>query len=148
MSFTLTVEQLKQTWKKNSFQVSGKQMVFFGFRGCLPVQDDDHSFREEHQLELVQPDYIHPRCTLGQWDPSSGFAIFPGSTIPHQRYVKGAMEKNGSGANQLMTGLYNDYRKGMHKAGKSTGHEAFRQVNSLPIRRTADDLDYDEEISS
>ncbi|NMM49292.1 hypothetical protein HH304_12850 [Flammeovirgaceae bacterium KN852] len=43
----------------------------------------------------------------------------------------------------LLTGFYHDYRKGWHKAGKPTGHEAFRQDNKLPVRRTMDDLDYD-----
>lgn len=31
----------------------------------------------------------------------------------------------------------------MHKAGSATGHEAFRQTSAHPIRRTADDFDFD-----
>jgi hypothetical protein len=42
-----------------------------------------------------------------------------------------------------MTGFFRDYRKGMHHAGSPSGHEAFRQANKLPIRRTSDDLDFD-----
>jgi hypothetical protein len=42
-----------------------------------------------------------------------------------------------------MTGYYSDYRRGKHKAGSETGHDAFRQVEGRPIRRTADDFDYD-----
>jgi len=42
-----------------------------------------------------------------------------------------------------MTGRYRDYRKGIHKKGGPTAHEAFRQIAAHPIRRTADDFDYD-----
>lgn len=35
------------------------------------------------------------------------------------------------GTNMLLTGFYKDYRKGWHKAGSDTGHEAFRQNSTL-----------------
>jgi hypothetical protein len=63
--------------------------------------------------------------------------------VPHKRYIKSSLDNGGSGANMLITGFYKDYRKGWHKAGKPSGHEAFRQDNKLPVRRTADDMDYD-----
>lgn len=69
--------------------------------------------------------------------------MFPGSTVPHLHYVRSAQARGGQGANQLMTGFYADYRKGIHKAGSSTAHEAFRQTAEQPIQRTSDDLDYD-----
>jgi len=42
-----------------------------------------------------------------------------------------------------MTGYYKDYRKGVHKANSPTGYQAFRQTDGRPIRRSADDFDYD-----
>lgn len=143
--FTLKEENITTLCQLNHFPIPDDEMIFFGLRGCLPINDADHTFRNEHEVEVVNIDYLHPRCTIGQWKREEGIALFPGSTIPHQRNVKKAFAKGGTGANQLMTGFYNDYRKGIHKAGKPTGHEAFRQNHKLPIRRTADDLDYDED---
>ena len=141
--FILKEEDLLRLWQINQFDIPNDQWVFFGLRGCLPVDDQEHSFAHEHRLETVTPDYIHPRCTLGQWAPGKGFAVFPGSTVPHRKHVESSIRRNGLGTNQLLTGCYKDYRKGMHKAGQSTGHQAFRQDHKLPVRRTADDVDYD-----
>ena len=119
-------------------------MVFFGLRGCLPVDEDDHEFRESHNISISDINHIRPRCTLGQWLPTEGkIALFLGSTVPHLRYVKASVDYNGQNANQLMTGFYKDYRKGVHKVGTPTAHSAFRQTEAHPIRRTADDFDYD-----
>lgn len=82
---------------------------------------------------------------INDYLPDGLLALFPGSTVPHKKYVHSSLEKDGEGTNRLMTGRFEDYRKGYHKAGKPTCHEAFRQENRLPIRRTGDDMDYDEE---
>jgi hypothetical protein len=141
--FILTEDHLLQLWELNQFPVPKDRWVFFGLRGCLPVNDNDHSFAREHPVQVEAIDYIHPRCTLGQWQPGKGFALFPGSTVPHRKHVSNARVREGKGTNQLMTGCYADYRKGKHKADSDTGHDAFRQDNKLPIQRTADDFDYD-----
>ena len=141
--FTLKESDLTLLCQLNHFPIPGDEMIFFGLRGCLPIQDTDHTFRTEHMVEVVGIDYVHPRCTLGQWRPNQGIALFPGSTVPHRNNVRSALDQGGTGCNQLMTGFYDDYRKGVHKAGQPTGHEAFQQNHKLPIRRTADDLDYD-----
>ena len=144
--FTLEERQIGRLFQLNFFPVPSTEIVFFGLRGCLPILDDDHTFRVANDLQVVNTDYFHPRCTLGQWEPAKQrFAVFPGSTVPHRRYVQSSLEKRGGGANQLLTGFYPDYRKGRHQAGRPTGHDAFRQDNRLPIRRTADDLDYEED---
>ncbi len=144
MSFPFTDEHLHHLCQINGFPPVNTGLVFFGLRGCLPVDVDEHEFQKEYRLTLVATDYIHPRCTLGQWRPKAGkIALFPGSTIPHRKYVKTSLEKEGRGTNQLMTGFYDDYRKGMHKMGSASGHEAFRQTRGHPIRRTADDFDFD-----
>ena len=142
--FILTSEHLSTLCELNHFQVPEEGMIFFGLRGTSPIDVDDFSFRNEHQLVTNTIDYVHPLCTLIQWLPAKGeFAIFAGSTVPHKKYIKNSLERSGQGANQLMTGYYADYRKGQHNAGKATGHDAFRQTKAHPIRRTADDFDYD-----
>jgi Putative peptidoglycan binding domain len=143
MSFELTEEHLVLLWDLNQFQIPRDRWVFFGLRGCLPVSDQDHSFARSHAVKIEGVDYLHPRCTLGQWQPGRGFALFPGSTIPHRSHVAASRPQGGAGTNQLMTGYYSDYRKGKHKAGSPTAHDAFRQDNKLPIQRSADDADFD-----
>lgn len=140
----MTEVHLWRLCELNNFVVPTNGMLFFGLRGCLPINVDNHKFETEHVVELSTINYIHPRCTLGQWLPQEGkIALFPGSTVPHVKHVKLSKERNGLGANQLMTGYYTDYRKGTHKAGEPTAHEAFRQTAGHPIRRTADDFDFD-----
>ncbi|MBC8066441.1 MAG: hypothetical protein H7Y17_16535 [Chlorobia bacterium] len=142
--FKLTSEHLAQLFQLNEFPYAADAMVFVGLRGCLPVNPGDQAEGIEHQLAVATVDHLHPRCTLVQWSPKSRtFAVFPGSTVPHESSIEAARKRNGSGANQLLTGFYSDYRKGWHKAGTRTGHEAWRQSASRPTRRSADDLDYD-----
>ena len=141
--FLLTEEHLWALWDLNSFPVPKDRWVFFGLRGCLPLNDSDHSFARAHQVKVEAVDYVHPRCTIGQWRPDGGFALFPGSTVPHRKHVAASQPTGGTGTNQLLTGCYVDYRKGTHKAGSDTGHEAFCQDNKLPIQRSSDDLDFD-----
>jgi hypothetical protein len=146
MSFTLKSAHLDRLCEINAFNISRTDLVFFGLRGCLPTDPDDQRFLKQHELDLAEVTYEHPRCTIGQWQPSTGkFAVYPGSTVPTKRYVRSARLNGGSGANQMMTGFYNDYRKGIHKAGKPGAHDAFRQTSGRPRRRTVDDFDYDNE---
>ncbi len=142
--FKISVEHLAQLFSLNEFPLEPKVMVFIGIRGCLPVNPGDQSLAKSHKMQAASLNYLNPRCTLIQWVPGDGkFAIFPGSTVPHQSSIKAAKARGGAGANQLLTGYYADYRKGKHRAGKPTGHDAWRQSASRPIRRSADDLDYD-----
>ncbi|MBE0572300.1 MAG: peptidoglycan-binding protein [Ignavibacteriaceae bacterium] len=144
MEFELTDNIIRRMCEVNNFEARKNEMVFFGLRGTLPDNVEDYQFGTEHKVVLTDINYINPRCTLGQWlTKEKEFAIFPGSTIPHRDYISKSVQKGGEGANQLMTGYYSDYRKGVHKAGGPTGHDAFRQVNSHPVQRTSDDLDFD-----
>lgn len=144
MSFRFNEGHMRRLCRINGFPVKEEGMYLFGLRGCLPADVDDSGFGVEHDLRLTEIDYTHPRCTIGQWLPKEGkIALFPGSTVPHIRYVKSSKERNGDGANQLMTGFYGDYRKGVHKSGSPTAHSAFRQTEAHPVRRTADDFDFD-----
>jgi len=146
MMVTLLEEHLRRLCALNHFLIPDQPLVFFGLRGAIPVNDENHEFDSARSLSIAEVDYLHPRCTIGQWRPAERtLAVFPGSTVPHLKYVRSAQAAGGQGANQLMTGFYADYRKGIHKAGSSTAHKAFRQTAEHPIRRTSDDLDYDME---
>lgn len=142
--FTINSNILETLSSINHFTINEDELIFFGLRGTLPVDEDNHEYQKDHLVQLTEIDYSHPRCTLIQWKPSEKMiAIFPGSTVPHLRNIKRSLERGGRGTNMLLTGYYEDYRKGWHKAGSDTGHQALRQNNKLPVRRTADDLDYD-----
>jgi len=142
--FTLTATHLKTLCHLNEFPIREEEMVFLGFRGCLPPNPADQTFAASHSLSLASINYLNPRCTLVQWLPGEEtFAVFPASTVPHQKYIQSAFSNGGQGANELLTGYYTDFRKGRHKGFKSTGHEAFVQTNNRPYRRTVDNLTYD-----
>jgi hypothetical protein len=147
MSYTLTTKHLQRLCDINAFAIPADAMVFFGLRGCLPTDPSDHTFRNQQtMLDFTAPNYVNPHCTLGQWLPADDtFAVYPASTVPTRRYVASAREKGGVGTNEMMTGCYKDYRKGPHKAGSGSGHDAFRQNADRPHRRSRDDLDYDPE---
>ena len=142
--FTLAEKHLSKLCEQNFFEIDSSVMIFFGLRGCLPADDLDHTFRTEHQLISASINHTNPRCTLIQWRPANGeFAVFPASTVPSRKYIGKSLEKGGVGANQMMTGYYKDFRKGKHKPGGPTAHDAFRETSARPIRRTADDYDFD-----
>lgn len=134
---------MKRLCELNYFPVPATGMILFGLRGCLPADVDGCKFGSEHDAVVRDVNYTNPRCTLGQWRPETKeIALFPGSTVPHRSYIKPALPAGGVGANQMATGYFADYRKGVHKAGSVTAHDAFRQTKGRPIRRTADDYDY------
>lgn len=143
--FDLTVDHLEQLCALNEFNPGSGTMVFFAARGCLPVNSTDLSLAPSHRLSIAQVDWTHPRCTLIQLDRAKhAFATYAGSTVPHLMYLRRASQAHGEGANQLLTGMFNDFRKGKHKPGTKTEHWAFRQSNPRPYRRTSDDFDIDD----
>ena len=144
MSFLIDDALMRRLAQVNCFPVADEGMVFFGLRGALPVDTDDCRFDAAHALNVETTDYRHPRCTVGQWIPADGLlAVFAGSTVPHLRHIRDAVARGGVGVNQLLTGYYADYRKGIHKQGSVTGHQAFLQKDGRPIRRSGDDADFE-----
>jgi hypothetical protein len=143
--FKLSIDHLELLFRLNEFPIGNAAMTFVGLRGCLPARPFDQTHGAQHELQPASVDYLHPRCTLIQWEHRvRRFAVFPGSTVPHRRSVVDAQKRGGTGANQMMTGYFTDYRKGWHRKGMPTGHEAWRQNLPRPIRRTTDDPEYDE----
>jgi hypothetical protein len=141
--FTLSNTLLERIAVINQFNLPAAELSFAGLRGCIPVNYQDQSFKNTLVLNTIDINYRNPRCTLMQWTDDGKISAFPGSTVPHINNIITARNKNGLGANCLMTGFYTDYRKGWHKAGAPSGHEAFRQNAPRPVRRSTDDLDYE-----
>jgi len=142
--FSFNFELLQKILTTNQFEVPESELIFIGLRGTIITNPNDQSFQSQQSLSVFDVNYLNPRCTIMQWRTSDNtFAAFPASTVPYQGLVRSAISKNGMGANCLMTGFYTDYRKGFHKSSSPSGHEAFRQNAPHPIRRTVDDLDFD-----
>lgn len=136
-------ELLRLLAERSSYDVPGNEIVFFGFRGLLPLDITGTAFAARHPARLTSFDHQRMRCTLGQWRPSQGeLALFPGSTVPNLTAMQAAKATGGIGANMLMLGRY-AYDRGVHKIGKPTAHRAFRQGMFFPVWRNADDLDFD-----
>lgn len=145
-TFQVNQELLQQLMHINQFAIPTVDLILVGIRGAIVNNPNNQDFEDAHQLNLMDVNYINPRCTILQWRIADGMiAAFPASTVPHQSNIKSALLRGGAGANSLITGFFKDYRKGMHKNGKPTGHEAFRQNAPHPIRRTSDDLDFDKD---
>ncbi len=149
--FTLTEDHLRSLFTLANFAIPDDPMIFFGLRGCMPLDETGTDFKGEHKLEFLGPNYTHMRCTIGQWKPGSGFAVFPGSTVPHRRVIETAIPRNGVGVNQMAycylsrmaPNLDHRYFKGDHGLSSNLGpHRAFRNESRQPVWRTADDLDF------
>lgn len=121
-------------------------ILIIGFRGALPVYIEDNQFRQTQALNPKPINHTHLRCTLAQWDIKAGkIALFAGSTVPNKHSIVSARAKGGAGANQMLPGYYkqNGFIKGEHYPSERTKHQAFIQAGPRPVRRSADDLDYD-----
>jgi peptidoglycan hydrolase-like protein with peptidoglycan-binding domain/uncharacterized small protein (DUF1192 family) len=140
----LTEAHLIALWKRSQFPLPASGIVVFGLRGCRPVEFGGTAFAPQHAIEMRSVDYLKMNCTIGQWKPGKGIALFPGSTVPFRDLVKDAIGASGAGVNQLGCGRYSKYVPGWHKASEgSRGHWALRQSCTITIQRTADDTDYD-----
>jgi Putative peptidoglycan binding domain len=143
VSFEINDPLMRSLCARNFFSVPEDEMVFFGFRGCLPADPEDFSFAKTRTLSLAEVNYVNPRCTIGQWLPAKKLlAVYPGSTCPNEGCVQAARGNGGKGANQLLTGYYT-FVKGMHKRGDGSGHQAFRQDENRVVLRNVDDMDFD-----
>jgi hypothetical protein len=131
-------------WRRSAFPIDASQLVVFGIRGCLPAPGENFDFASEHKIEFSSVNYKTMNCTLGQWQPSRAFAVFPGSTVPFLDTVKSGIAAGGRGVNQFGPGRYPRYRAGFHKRKEGrAGHWALLQECPITIQRTADDADFD-----
>ena len=142
-TFTISHNLLTDLCDVNQFALPPLEMILVGLRGAVVSDANDHFFKGQQTINLIDINYINARCTILQWRPANqDIAVFPASTVPNQINVKKSLH-GGEKSNCLLTGYYKDYRKGIHKEGQKTGHPALRQHAPHPIQRTSDDLDFD-----
>jgi len=138
----LTEAHLIALWKRSQFPIDGKGIVVFGLRGARPVGDT--AFAAAHEILPTAVNYQTMNCTLGQWKPGDGLALFPGSTVPFGATVQAKIAANGVGANQMGRGRYSRYEAGWHKRSEGhRGHWALLQGCQITLQRTGDDADFD-----
>ena len=138
-ALVLGVEHLRAMFARCAYDFPETEMVLFGIRGALPADADDVSFGPSKVLLPTKIDYRSMACTLGQWTPENGIAVFPGSTVPNQHYIDAAAARMGEGANVLARCKVS-YTRGVHKQGTPTAHQAFRQDGYFPGTRSRDSV--------
>ena len=143
-TFKLTEAHLIALWKRSGFPIDTRGVIVFGIRGCLPDDVEGTGFATEHAVKFTTVDYKTMKCTIGQWRPGEGFALFPGSTVPFGEDVRIRVKGGGLGINQMGPGRYLNYVAGFHqrKQGRA-GHWALLQGCHITIQRTGDDADFD-----
>ena len=143
-TFTLTETHLRRLFSRARLPFDASQMTLIGLRGVSPADGVGGKASQSVQVSTAAPDYIHPRCSIGWWRPGDGFALHPGSTVPHASDVKQRIPAAGAGVNQLCLGLHEGYAKGMHPQSRpKTRHRALRMNKAIPVQRTAADMDFD-----
>lgn len=127
----------------NSYPFSETQFMVFGIRGAQPTSPDFDTFKSSHNIEINEVNYTNPRCIIGIWNPvENKIALFPGSTVPHLKYMK--KQKAGTGkANAMQSGFYHFYEKGYHNPSPANAHQALRLATNIFLRRSNDDLVYE-----
>ncbi|MEX3008650.1 peptidoglycan-binding protein [Hoeflea sp. TYP-13] len=131
-------------WKRSQLPIDGRGIIVFGLRGCRPVDFAGTDFASAHEIALREVNYKTMNCTIGQWRPNGGLALFPGSTVPFHTIVARKVGNRGIGVNQMGCGRYKNYAHGWHKRSEGqSGHWALRQECAITIQRTGDDTDYD-----
>tara|TARA_R110002126_G_scaffold291784_1_gene458151 strand:- start:80627 stop:82612 length:1986 start_codon:yes stop_codon:yes gene_type:complete len=143
-ALVLTEAHLLALWKRSQFPIDGRGIIVFGLRGCRPVDYSGTGFAGGHEIVLRDINYRTMNCTIGQWRPNGGLALYPGSTVPHHTIVESKVSGGGKGVNQMGRGRYKNYAANWHKRAEGpNGHWALRQDCAITIQRTGDDADFD-----
>jgi predicted chitinase len=131
-------------WRRSQFPIQRGKIVVFGIRGSLPVDYAGTDFADTHELTRAQVNFRTMNCTIGQWIPSKGLAVFPGSTVPYGPSVEKYIAAKGVGINQMGRGRYSKYVPNWHKRSDGpNGHWALVQECAITLQRTGDDSDFD-----
>lgn len=140
--FTFSAKNLEYLLAINSFQYSKTDKLIFGLRACISTLNSCSTFKNEHVIQTSILNYENPRCLLGIYDPLiSQIALFPGSTVPHLKYMKKQVAGLGR-ANAMQSGFYSYYEKGFHNPSINGAHAALRLATNVVLRRTTNDLVY------
>lgn len=145
LQFTLRAEDLQFLADLNDFTVDANPgvPVLFGLRGCAIV-NADAVLQTEVKLKDVRPTHATTLCAIGAWDRMSGkIAVFPGSTVPHEKSVRIWKTKKTIG-NILATGCYG-YIVGNHngRPGCFLLRKTVDDKRVVVVRRSSNDLTYD-----
>jgi len=137
-----TSDNLRKLLRVNAYPYSETQYMVFGIRGAKPINADFDTFKTSHTIEMSDVNYLNPNCIIGVWNPTQNkLALFPGSTVPHLKYIK--RQKEGTGkANAMQSGFYNFYEKGFHNPSANHAHKALRLATNIVLRRSNNDLVY------
>ncbi len=140
--FKLSHDVLARLCANNRFPIPTSGMVFVGLRGATPRGQADGAFVAAAELDAVDVDYRHARCTLVQWKPADQtISAFPGSTVPHATVMA---PEHSDQFNQIFTGYYSQaYQRGVHRPGSPNAHRAFIENRDFMIVRTHDDTVFD-----
>jgi len=71
--FELTEDHLRGMFQLANFDLPDDEIVFFGLRGCSPIAVQGE-FSTGHPLIEKGSDFLHQRCTIGQWHPDHGLS--------------------------------------------------------------------------
>lgn len=150
LRFSFVGADLEMLCRLNNFPIDELENtpVLFGLRGCAIIGGDaseDGELRSELVLKDQRPDHRNARCVLGVWDRQAGtVAVFPGSTVPNEKAVRGWYATKRSG-NILPTGMYR-YICGMHngRPGCFLLRKTVANKRVVIVRRSSDDLMYED----
>ena len=133
-------------WRRSMFPIDDQGIILFGIRGCLPVDFSGTPFQSSHVLTFPSVDYKEMRCTIGQWSPGKGIALFPGSTVPFTDLIKSRVKHGGTQVNQMGRGRHLKYAPEFHKRSEGKGgHWAILQESDCTLQRTSDNATYDKD---
>ncbi|NVK20296.1 MAG: peptidoglycan-binding protein [Methylocystaceae bacterium] len=142
----LTEAHLVALWRRSLFPIDDSRIVVFGLRGCRPVDFGGTDFVAGHEIAMTPVDYLNMNCTIGQWRPGHGIALFPGSTVPFGTVIQQLIPAGGQGVNRMGRGRMKRYRAGWHKRReREAGHWALIQECAITIQRTGNDPLYDDD---
>jgi predicted chitinase len=131
-------------WRRSMFPFDDRGIILFGIRGCLPVDFSGTGFQKSHALTFPSIDYKEMRCTIGQWNPGKGIALFPGSTVPFSELITKRVNHGGTQVNQMGRGRHLNYAPEFHKRREGKGgHWAILQESDCTFQRTGDNATYD-----
>jgi hypothetical protein len=71
-TFQVNADLLKTLCKVNQFELPHDGMLFFGVRGAITGLPNDQSFKKDQLLQLIDLNYLNPRCYHLPMEAGSG----------------------------------------------------------------------------
>ena len=142
MPTTFSADHLRKLLRVNSYPFAETAHILFGIRGASAASSKCEEFRDAHLIEQTDVNYQAARCLIGIWNPvQNKIALFPGSTVPHLKYIKRNVEGKAK-SNCMMSGYYSHYEKGFHNPNPGHAHQALRLATNIMYRRSFNDFTF------